>query len=299
MHFSLVKLNPPESQPSHGFDDVILPLFHALSRLGYKAEILFNRVNPKSRNIVFGSCISPARAGRMLPPGSIIFNLEQISPDSKWCNAQYLAQLRAFSVWDYSGANIDALRRHGVRDLTHVPLAYVPEMTRLKPEYPQDVDALFYGLITERRDVAIRALHGAGVHILASQDAFGDLRDKLLAHSRLVLNIHHFVPARLEIVRLGYVWANKKAVVSERGADTEVPAHLEEACLCTLLMKSLARLCRGFWPTKDAWKKQPLRVLPPSLPCAWKIVWKRLSDAEIFLRVRLWHGVQRAEGKKI
>ncbi|MDR1125859.1 MAG: hypothetical protein LBM64_07350 [Deltaproteobacteria bacterium] len=237
MHFSLVKINPEDAQPSHGFDDVILPLYYALQHLGYQAEILFNRVNPKSRNIVFGSCIAPRRVGRELPPGSVIFNLEQLTPDSKWCNPNYLAHLRDYTVWDYSARNVAGLAEQGIT-AAHVPLGYVPEMTRL-PHFshfsgPGQSSApaglLFYGLITERRDAMLRKLVAERLPLLASQDAFGDLRDKLLLSSRLVLNLHNYLPARLEVVRLGYVWANKKPVLSERRADTEIPDYLAEAC---------------------------------------------------------------------
>lgn len=231
MHFSLVKMNPPDALPSHGFDDAILPLYYALQRLGYDVEILLNRCNPRSRNIVFGSCIAPRRIGRELPPRSILFNLEQMTPDSKWCNRDYLAHLRDFPVWDYSAANVEALLQAGIADVTHVPLGYVPEMTRLRTDFPKAVDLLFYGLITDRRHQILSALLEKNVKVLATQEAFGDLRDKLLASSRAVLNVHSYLPAKLEIVRLGYVWANKIAVLSEVRYDSEVPSHLSGACL--------------------------------------------------------------------
>lgn len=235
MHFSIVKINPEDANPSHGFDDAIFPLYYALAALGFEVELRFNTVNPASRNIIFGSCIAPRRVSRMIPPGSIIFNLEQIGVEgSKWVGEHYLAHLRSFTVWDYSPANIAALRAAGVNDALHVPLGYVPEMTRLKPcaappgEKP--VDALFYGLMTERRHQLVQRFLGAGIHTLVSQEAFGNLRDRLLARSRLVLNIHQFLPARLEVVRLGYVWANKRPVLSEKRSDTYVPDYLAGAC---------------------------------------------------------------------
>ena len=232
MHFSIVKINPEDALPSHGFDDAIFPLYYALASLGFEVEILFNRVNTESRNIVFGSCIAPRRVSRMLPPGSIVFNLEQLGVQgSKWVGEHYLAHLRTFTVWDYSAANIAALREAGVADAVHVPLGYVPEMTRLKADFLTDVDALFYGLITDRRHELIQRLLAAKIHTLVSQEAFGSLRDRLLAHSRLVLNIHQFLPARLEVVRLSYAWANKKPVLSEKRNDTFIPEHLAEACV--------------------------------------------------------------------
>ena len=230
MHFSLVRISPPDAAPSHGLDDAILPLFLALRSLGYETEILLNRSNPRSRNIVFGSCLAPRKTGRELPPGSIIFNLEQITGGSKWVNRDYLAHLRDFPVWDYSPGNIAALEALGVRGVAHVPPGYVPEMTRISRDYPQDVDVLFYGLINERRHAVIKRLYDAGLKVLATQEAFGNVRDVLLARSRLLLNVHYYVPAKLELVRLGYVFANSKAVASEWRDDTEIPAGLEGAC---------------------------------------------------------------------
>ena len=230
MHFSIVKMNPPDASPSHGFDDVILPLFFALRRLGFDTEIRFNTCNMKSRNIVFGSCIAPRRIGRTLPKGSIIFNLEQITQGSKWCNNDYLTHLRDFAIWDYSAVNVAALAALGIGNCAHVPFGYVPEMTRVRHTPTPDVEMLFYGLITERRQQLVSRLFNEGVHILATQEAFGHRRDALLARTRLVLNIHQFLPARLEIVRLGYVWANGVAVLSEKRHDTEIPDYLREAC---------------------------------------------------------------------
>lgn len=230
MHFSLVRISPPDAAPAHGLDDAILPLFYALRSLGYETEVLCNRSNPRSRNIVFGSCLAPRKTGRDLPPGSIIFNLEQITGGSKWVNRDYLAHLRDFSVWDYSPGNIAALEKLGVRGAVHVPPGYVPEMTRISRDYPQDVDVLFYGLINERRHAVIKRLYDAGLKVLATQEAFGNVRDVLLARSRLLLNVHYYVPAKLELVRLGYAFANSKAVASEWRDDTEIPASLKGAC---------------------------------------------------------------------
>lgn len=306
MHFSIVKINPLDAAPSHGFDDAIFPLYYALQALGYEVEILFNRFNPKSRNIVFGSCIAPRRTGRSMPKGSIIFNLEQLNFENKFCNPDYLAHLHDFTVWDYSSANIEFLQSLGVADFSLVPLGYVPQMSRLPQNNARSIDTLFYGLLTERRHELIMQLAGSEnltdntklsanitqrtesfpenflgnppeklanenvpgknisnnkradtklsdkqspckkLNVIATQDAFGALRDKLLTEAKTVLNVHAHFPARLEVVRLGYVWANKRAVVSECREDTEVPEHLQESCLFVSydeIPEALSRLC--------------------------------------------------------
>jgi hypothetical protein len=208
-------------------------------------EIRLNSVNMQSRNIVFGSCIAPRRIGRILPGGSIIFNLEQIIPGNVWANQNYLAHLRGFEVWDYSVANTRSLQEAGVAAATCVPLGYVPEMTRITENIAPDTDALFYGLVSDRRHAVIQRLLAGGVGVICPSAAFGNLRDKLIAHAKIVLNIHNIVPARLEIARLGYVWANKKAVLSESCAGDEIPEDLRDACAfasCDDLPEAAARL---------------------------------------------------------
>jgi hypothetical protein len=56
-------------------------------------------------------------------------------------------------------------------------------------------------------------------------------RDSLIARSKIVINVHAYRPAILEIARLGYLFANRKPVVSECAEDTEINEGLEESCL--------------------------------------------------------------------
>ena len=230
MHFSLVKICPPSS-PAHGFDDAVLPMHHALRRLGFSVEIRLNTPNPASRNIVFGSCVSPRHVGRTLPRNSIIVNLEQLVVGSIWMNNNYLTHLRDFTVWEYSERNLGVLHRLGITNAALVPLGYVPEMTRLRPDFPEDIDVLFYGLLNDRRAAVLGVLQERGIRAVAApSDSFGDKRDALIARAKIILNIHFTLPASLEVARLGYVWANRKAVVSERHESTEVDSCFSRAC---------------------------------------------------------------------
>ena len=243
MHFSLVKISHPDV-PTHGFDDAMLPMFHALRRLGFSVEIRINEPNPLSRNIVFGSCTAPRKVGRILPANSIIVNLEQMVPGSLWMNNNYLSHLHDFTVWEYSESNLEVLHRQGITGAVLVPLGYVPEMTRLRTDFPEDIDVLFYGLVNGRRADLLSSLEKRGIRTyIAGGNTFGFARDRLIARAKIILNIHFIVPARLELVRLGYIWANKKAVVSERHEQTEVPEYLENACAYAVYEELEERVC--------------------------------------------------------
>ncbi len=231
MHFSLVKLMPEGHLAVNGLDDVILPLRYALERLGFAVEIKVNEVNPHSRNIIFGSCNVPKAASAALPRNSIVFNLEQFTEGSPWVNSAYARHLADFPVWDYSPRNVAFLKdKLGLSNVTGIRLGYVPEMTRLNEALPQNVDVLFYGSVNERRKLALQKLAEAGINLKILQGVYGAERDAWIARSKVILNVHHYAPASLEVPRLGYLWANKKAVVSELRPDTEIYPELTEAC---------------------------------------------------------------------
>lgn len=231
MHFSLVLIDHPEQGLVKAFDDAALPLFFAFRRLGYETEILRQKVNPASRHIVFGSANDPALTGLNIPADSIMVNLEQLSADnSLWNRPAYMEHLKRFTVWDYSRHNIEYLAALGI-EAAQLTLGYVPEMTRLRADLPAGRDVLFYGLASPRRQAVLDELKAGGVSVSQPPaGTFGRERDVAIADSRLYLNIHHYQPATLEVVRLGYLWANRKPVVSERRADTEIYPGLEQAC---------------------------------------------------------------------
>ena len=165
MHFTLVKITPSGADfaAANGFDDVILPIGHALSRLGYSVETRINELNAQSVNILFGTC-QIARLDEFSPPAnSIIFNLEQMTTPSPWRTEQYVEHLKRHTVWEYSHRNARYFRKSlGMDNVVEMRLGYVPEMTRLRRDFPQDVDLLFYGLVNERRRTVLLAIN-AGV----------------------------------------------------------------------------------------------------------------------------------------
>ncbi|MDR2604130.1 MAG: class I SAM-dependent methyltransferase [Desulfovibrio sp.] len=244
MHFNLVKIVQEGAQSPH-FDDVILPLYYALCRLGYNVKVSVNFINTLSINILFGTCNIPGFLDEHLPANTIIFNLEQISSNNNpWSNTKYIEHLRRFTVWDYSRRNAGFLRKSmGLENVMEVRLGYVPEMTRLACDYPQDIDVLFYGAVNERRGHTLDALKEAGLRTVVLTDAYGLERDHFIARSRCVLNVHFYTPATLEIARLGYLWANRKAVVSERQKTTEIDSGLEESCRFCLYDDLVAATC--------------------------------------------------------
>jgi SAM-dependent methyltransferase len=137
-------------------------------------------------------------------------------------------------VWDYSLTNIALWQAMGsaLRPL-HVPLGYVPELRRISPSPSQEIDVLFYGSLNERRARTIQALRDAGVKVQTVFGVYGEDRDRLIARSKIVLNMHFYDAKIFEMVRVSYLLANSKAVVAEVSSDTPMEAGLADGvCFC-------------------------------------------------------------------
>jgi len=151
------------------------------------------------RRIVLGAHLP----GYMPEAGDIIYNTEH--PRSGWWSAEYRDLMRSHETWDY------APEGYGL----HVPIGYMPQLTRIPKADPQDIDVLFYGSMNERRAKVVHDLEAAGLNVVTVFGCYGAERDALIARSKVVLNMHYYEPGVFEYVRMSYLWANRKCIVCE------------------------------------------------------------------------------------
>src|SRR2546423_15432103 len=178
-------------------------------------------------NIVLGGHLLNDASISHLPPRMIFYNFEQVHGASQWIKPLYVDLIRRFPVWDYSERNIRMWKRYCPEaNIVHVPLGYVPELSRIPSVDEEDIDVLFYGIINERRAKMLNELQEAGFSVVAVTGKFGVERDALIARAKVVLNIHFFETKIFELARVSYLLSNRKAVVSEMDADTEVDAGI-------------------------------------------------------------------------
>ena len=228
------------AQSAEYFIEVAQTLVSALTELGY--EVRTGKTPPGYRNIILGTYRLTAAEAATLPPGCIIYNLEQLSgiPDA----LEYVDRfrpLRGAEWWDYSVGNLRFLARHGAPAPTRwVPLGFSPALARIRNAAAPDIDVLFYGGFSPRRLRVLEMLHRHCRCVVSNK--FGAERDALIARSKIVLNIHSTNAHILEIVRVLYLVANGKAVVSERNPTTEVAPWLERA-IATAPYERLALEC--------------------------------------------------------
>ena len=227
MRFAVAVVLPPDRHDISGgaFNEVAEALHHGLVALGHDS-VLTNRLDlDERRTIVLGSNLLVQYA--LEPPKNPIFyNLEQLGDDLPWMTMpEFVDLFRRYPHWDYSQANVEYLAALGLPRPTYVPIGYVPELTRIAPA-PEDIDVLFYGALNGRRYAVLRELHDRGLRVKWLPGAYGASRDAWIARSKLVLNLHYFEAKIFAIVRVSYLLANKRAVVSEHSANPTLERDL-------------------------------------------------------------------------
>lgn len=237
MKFNISVTRPKGFLHASAFAEVVESLAWALSALGHEVTQYENWLVNDARNIVFGAeLLAP---GVRLPAGTIVYNLEQPThPNIE----KVRAIAKGLTVWDYSLTNVREWRRLGY-DVRHVPIGYTPNLTRIPKAEVQDIDVLFLGWMTPRRTVIIEQLKAAGLNALAVSGIYGAARDQLVSRSKIILNIHHDGRELFEVVRVSYMLANSKCVVSEISADDADYADLKDGLLIAPT-ESIVKLCQ-------------------------------------------------------
>lgn len=186
---------------------------YGLKALGHQSEITENAFRRGSQHIVFGGHLLSADS--VLPNDSVLYNLEQVNGG----HVGNLATLaKKYTLWDFAKPNCESWAGLDI-EARHVPIGYVPEMTRIIPA-EKDIDVLFYGSMNPRRHAIIEQLTRLGLNVVSRvNDAYGAVLDSLIARAKIILNIHYATTQLFEIVRVGYALANSKAVVSEQSVD--------------------------------------------------------------------------------
>ncbi|OIJ91129.1 hypothetical protein [Streptomyces colonosanans] len=223
MRFAVTILRPPGYQHWEAFREVATTVHLALLRLGHDSVLTHETRLAGRRHIIFGCNLLPSHPAGV-PDDAILYNLEQVSDDSAWFSRDLLNLFRRYTVWDYSARNILELRRMGVDGVCHVPIGYVPELEGIHRSAEEDIDVLFVGSLNERRLELIRQLDSIGLNAVARFGVYGEERDTLIARAKIVLNIHFYQAKVFEVVRVSYLLANGRFVVSERGCSPEEEA---------------------------------------------------------------------------
>jgi hypothetical protein len=210
--------------------EVIEALTYGFRALGIAADSGENEVGAGAVNIFFMAHVMGERDAARLPPNSIIYNFEQVGGGINLLTSAFRAAIARHRVWDYSPRNMERLApliEHQRRQV--VPVGYVPALSRIPRAAIQDIDVLFYGAVNARRRDILVALQEAGLRVHAPFGVYGAERDALIARAKIILNIHAHPTKVLEMVRISYLLANRKAVVTEMDPETEAEPDIAKA----------------------------------------------------------------------
>ena len=238
--FQVVLIEPPGYAHSGCIQELADTIFSALKILGLEARF-GGELRQGEQQIICGAHLLDERAAADVPIDAIIYNTEQVTPESHWLGGAYLNLLKSRTVWDYSERNIERLRAFGVKNIALMPVGYVPELRR-RPQIHEDIDVLFYGSVNERRAPILDALSAKGLSVVRLFGVYGAQRDAFIARAKVVLNLHYYESKVFEIVRVSYLLANSKAVVAECGVDTEVETDIRQA-ICGVAYDELVPAC--------------------------------------------------------
>ena len=271
----------PQGYPHyHVFDEVVESLHSGLTANGILACVVDNELDPKNLNIVIGAHLLNDRELHELPLNVILYNFEQFDSNSVWIRPSYINALATHRCWDYSRYNIAELKRLNPQASPEfVPLGYAPSLSRLEkhPESEETIDVLFYGCINSRRKTIVDALLKDGYNVQVAYGVYGAERDALIRRAKLVLNIHYYNSHILEAVRVSYLMANSKAVVSECAENTEIYPHYRDG-ICLVPYEKLVESCKDL--LSDSTKRRNLEKSALS-------ALKKITYAEVLMETSL------------
>ena len=200
---------------TRAFDMVALCLRESIRELGFQSEIV-DYPNPVEQHIILG-----AHLLQSVPKGCIIYNLEQITPESPLVSDHYINILKENKVWDYSRRNIKELNKLGI-EAVHMPIGYHPVL-RTPFFQHTDIDCLFYGSLNPRRAKIIHSVNATSYF-----GVYGSQLDSYIGRAKIILNCHYYESKLFEIVRCSYLLANKKFILSEWGLDFDLELPFKE-----------------------------------------------------------------------
>ncbi|RIZ65172.1 MAG: hypothetical protein D0531_11155 [Methylococcales bacterium] len=161
-----------------------------------------------------------------LPPGEkrIAFQMEQ-SVSSRWFTSTYFAMLNnSLAVLEYALVNVDFMATKGVAfpHVHYLPVGAAKKYGSTASAVEKTYDILFYGdsLSSLRRRKMLDAL-SEHFTVRVINDIFGNEIQELIKQARLVINLHYYENALLEMPRIQECLSLGIPVISESAQDQQ------------------------------------------------------------------------------
>lgn len=208
------------------YDDIADIIGASLKEIGLnvlRIEHLFQfyeKSNRDDRCIILGPHL--LESDDFLDDRVILYNFEQISPQSPWVNENFLYRMNRYTSWDYNKNNIAKLSEFGCQVNAFVPLVSShPSLHKIhSPEkLAVEYDVLFIGSMNDRREHVLKEIQSLGLKVKHLFGVYGEARNDYIKHSRVSVNIHYYESQIFEVARV-FPWLSAgAAVVSETSVD--------------------------------------------------------------------------------
>ena len=192
-----------------------------LRRHGWNVDLMTNPPDEFFHDLYIVIC---PQIFEKLPPFEkmISFQMEQ-SISSRWFTDNYLDILsHSFSVLEYATHNFPFLKSKGIAypHLYYLPVGGISGFGQVPKLSTKIIDVLFYGdsLSSPRRQRMLSAL-SSKFNIRIENDLFGSPMEQAIREARVVINLHYYENALLEVPRIWECLSLGTMVVSESAID--------------------------------------------------------------------------------
>ncbi|MCL7999179.1 glycosyltransferase family 25 protein [Brucella sp. 21LCYQ03] len=194
-----------------------------LASHGIDSEIVTGSIRSFDHDFYIVLC---AQMFKNLPPANkrVIFQLEQ-SVSSRWFTPKYIKDLAdSLGVLEYSLTNVDFLAQRAIKYpyVHYLPIGASTEEHVEVNNKSKKYDFVFYGdsLSSERRRRFIERLQSK-YSVKVCNDSFGDTLYDIIREAKVVINIHYYNGALLEMPRICECISLGVPVLSEGTSDQD------------------------------------------------------------------------------
>jgi len=268
---------PKEYRFAHFLFDTANVMLHGLQDLGHHVILTRQLVDPDYLNVLIGAhtfdapdSVQQLRAAKI---PYVIVQTEVIrgttinlTGETRFQQIYRPLLEGAAAVWDFYGSNQAALREQGI-DSELLQLGYHPAMEQIRHKEDEDLDALFFGSVGERRAQVLQALKDSGVKLAVLFDDPAFFRNDMIARSKVQLSLRHDARmAHMPLGRIKYLVNNRCLVVGETGLESETvddlmvsaePEDFVEAVRRTIEREDRRELAERFY---ERYREQPMKA---------------------------------------
>ena len=230
MSYNICIVKPKNNPHSDAFWEMAELVAYSLRDLNQDTSICINEILGNRQNILLGAHLLTDTNN--LPSSTIIINTEEMrfglsdideleTEKLKWVE-RIVSLGKEHLIWDYSDDNIEFLNSKGCLKIKKFEFGFHEKLNRISQQKYKDIDVLFYGALTKRRNKLLIQLTEAGLKVKALFGVYGAQRDEYISRAKIVLNCHHYNAKIFEIVRVHYLVNNSIPIVSELDIETKI-----------------------------------------------------------------------------